>query len=720
MPAFPSHRRNPVSRQPSSWRAGACWTGLGGAFVLLIAGLLAVPSSNPLLVPARLHAAEAAAAADQGSAAPAVHELPVHVRRPVALAVSGGLVHVACQRSGMISIVDPAAQQVLAEIPVGRRLGDLVALEDERHLLAVDEARHEVILLRRMDAAGGSPGNPSLQVVQRLKVAHTPVQIVVHPDGRRAAVASLWSRRVTLLEIAQAGEGSQADSPAAPQALQIAISRVIDLPFAPRMMVYAARPPVEAVRPQAAGDRADVRPTTSGRSTTSGAGYAAGSSSAGSYARRAASPGSTTGTTGKATTPNTVSTLPAASRWLIVADAFGGNLAVIQPDLQQLAHTLTIHASSIRGLCVSRDGQNLLLSHQMLNSQQSTTHDGVFWGNVLSNVLRTMSLERIVSRPHSPSDVNDTMPLGHPSSGTGDPGEILVTAAGQTVITLSGVKEITVQPKPMEPFIRRPAGKRPTALACSADEQQVYVANTHDGSLTILAAPQMKPVATVSLGPQPEPDEIVRGELLFYDARLSLDGWYSCHSCHTDGHTISQQNDNFSDESFGTARQVLSLLGAHETRPWAWNGKVDELTEQVRKSVEVTMQGFEPDADDVDDLAAYLQTLAPPPGLSVARSTARAADIEPGRKLFASLGCVNCHTPPLYTTRGAFDVGLRDEAGNREFNPPSLRGVSQRDGLLHDGRAASLAEVVQQVRHQLPRKLTPAEESQLLAFLESL
>ena len=101
------------------------------------------------------------------------------------------------------------------------------------------------------------------------------------------------------------------------------------------------------------------------------------------------------------------------------------------------------------------------------------------------------------------------------------------------------------------------------------------------------------------------------------------------------------------------------------------------------------------------------------------RSTWRGAmSIRQG--LFRSLGCVNCHVPPLYTTRGVFDVGLEDEAGHREFNPPSLRGVSQRDALFHDGRAANLSEAIRQVRHQLPRKLTAGEERALLAFLRSL
>jgi hypothetical protein len=58
------------------------------------------------------------------------------------------------------------------------------------------------------------------------------------------------------------------------------------------------------------------------------------------------------------------------------------------------------------------------------------------------------------------------------------------------------------------------------------------------------------------------------------------------------------------------------------------------------------------------------------------------------------------------------------------FNPPSLRGVTQRGPWLHDGRAKSLDEMLLP-RHR-PLKLngmadlSPAELAELLVFLRSL
>ena len=50
--------------------------------------------------------------------------------------------------------------------------------------------------------------------------------------------------------------------------------------------------------------------------------------------------------------------------------------------------------------------------------------------------------------------------------------------------------------------------------------------------------------------------------------------------------------------------------------------------------------------------------------------------------------CSNCHRPPQFTSDRSYDVGLLDTAGNRAFNPPSLRGVWQRRAFFHDASAA--------------------------------
>ena len=167
----------------------------------------------------------------------------------------------------------------------------------------------------------------------------------------------------------------------------------------------------------------------------------------------------------------------------------------------------------------------------------------------------------------------------------------------------------------------------------------------------------------------------------------------SCQSCHTDGHTNGLLSDTLGDGSYGAPKRVPSLLGVAATGPWTWTGSMDRLEDQVRKSIATTMHGHEAGrraGRRPDRVSRHA-------GAAVAAIVvSRGADdpaIARGSAVFQARKCASCHEPPEYTTPQKVDVGLVDEVGNREFNPPSLRAVSRRDAFFHDGRARSLREV---------------------------
>jgi cytochrome c peroxidase len=178
--------------------------------------------------------------------------------------------------------------------------------------------------------------------------------------------------------------------------------------------------------------------------------------------------------------------------------------------------------------------------------------------------------------------------------------------------------------------------------------------------------------------------------------------------------------DTVGDGSHGTPKRVLTLLGVKDTGPWGWNGRVQTLEEQIRKSVETTLQGPKLSTAQEGDLAAYLRTLAPAPPLALFKGKRDELAIRRGKEVFQRHRCEKCHAGPTWTSAGAHDVGLSDEANNRAFNAPSLRGVSQAGPFFHDGRAATLAEVFARHRHQLQDALGAKDLDDLLAFLESL
>jgi YVTN family beta-propeller protein len=417
--------------------------------------------------------------------------------------------------------------------------------------------------------------------------------------------------------------------------------------------------------------------------------------------------------------PRRLLAVPGGSK-MIVAGAFGGQLAVVDLERQRLDSVRSLLAHNIRGLALDRTGKNLLLAHQVLHAQGRTTTGDIVSGNVIANNISRLALAAVVD-PLADVQRDDRLyALGDIERGAGDPGDVAETADGRVLVALSGVNELAIGRPEQATWTRLAVGRRPTALVVDKARSRAYLANTFADSISVVDLGAVRVMAEVRLGPVAELRPEERGELLFYDARLSHDAWYSCHSCHPDGHSNGRLNDNFTDGSFGTPKRVLSLLGTKDTGPWAWDGRMKDLETQVRTSLRSTMQGPVPTAEQVRDLTAYLRTRSPPPGLVQARAALDAEAFKRGRRVFARQKCATCHTPPTYTSAKTYDVGLRDEAGQTHFNPPSLRGISQAGPYFHDGRARTLAEVFTRYLHQLSGELSDQDIRDLLAFLGSL
>ena len=558
----------------------------------------------------------------------AAADLTASVRRPVALAASadGSRLFVANRDSGSISVVDLVGQKIAAEHAIGKRLSAIVAIPGGSRLLAADEAAHELIVIETQ--------GDSLSVVERLPVSPFPVSICLAEDGRSASVASLWSRRLSFVDLT--------DKPA--------VQTVVDLPFAPRCQLL----------------------------------------------------------------------LPGRDR-LIVADSFGGRLALVECSTRKLADMRQFPGHNVRGLGASPDGKMLVVAHQMLNDLAHSIRNDIHWGLLRSNDLRWLEVSSVLAGGERLYYGAHMHPLGDPGKGGGDPGGLDVSPDGLVCVTLAGVNKIAFGKEGDFTMQRVDVGRRPTAVEITPDSRTAYVANTHDDSISIVNLVDREVSVTIPLGPQPELSQAQEGELLFYDARLSHDGWMSCHSCHTDGHANGEKNDNFSDRSFGAPKRVLSLLGMRDTLPLAWNGQVQTLHRQIENSLDATMQRDEPlPKAEVKKIAAYVQSLEIPPPVAALRGTQDAAAIERGRKVFAARDCASCHAPPTYTSPEVYDVGLADAQGNREFNPPSLRGLSHRGPFFHDSSAATLEEVFAKHGHPSSATYQADEVEDLVAFLESL
>lgn len=413
--------------------------------------------------------------------------------------------------------------------------------------------------------------------------------------------------------------------------------------------------------------------------------------------------------------------LPDDSR-VVVGDAFAGRLALVDAAAGRLLAVHQFKGHNLRGLAVSADREKLLIAHQILDPHTPTLEEKIWRGTLLANVVRTIPLAELPKPRANLRDSEELISLKGNGQGAGDPAGVTVLSEDQFAVALAGVNEVALIESDGERLRRLSVGRRPTAIIRPASGSEIVVLNTFDDSLSVVDARCGLVVATIALGEEPPLTPAERGERLFFDARLSRAGWFSCHSCHTDGHTNGLLADTLGDGTHGSPKRTLTLRGTALTDPWGWNGGMKYLQDQIEKSLTDTMHAPSVTGEQINDLMSYLHTLPPPPPLEPIRDDAAdRVQVERGRKVFHARGCVRCHIPPLtYSGHEVHDVGFADERGLRKFNPPSLRGVGQGYGFLHDNRAETLEEVFTKHRHKVGPSITSEELADLLRFLRSL
>jgi hypothetical protein len=103
-----------------------------------------------------------------------------------------------------------------------------------------------------------------------------------------------------------------------------------------------------------------------------------------------------------------------------------------------------------------------------------------------------------------------------------------------------------------------------------------------------------------------------------------------------------------------------------------------------------------------------------------------------GQAVFGNKGrCASCHVPPLYTEpgwnlHGGSEIGIdnfqADRAPDRRYRTAPLKGLwtHQKGGFYHDGRFATLLDVVNHYDATFGLALTEQEKADLVEYLKSL
>jgi YVTN family beta-propeller protein len=403
-----------------------------------------------------------------------------------------------------------------------------------------------------------------------------------------------------------------------------------------------------------------------------------------------------------------------------------------------LGERVNDEASNLRGLTFSPDGDALVFTHVIIKNKAVTLRaieEGWLMGTRLTRLAikaNTLGEPDRVALDTRGAAVADAYGIAF-----GDRGGIVA-------LTASGTQELILFRAAALPWngggdpgdlidaslalhdgkMRRlPLGGRPMGLAITPDGKTAAVANYLLDAVQVVDLASGKIVRTVALGGPGELSSARRGEALFYDAHRSHHRWMSCHTCHVDGHTNGLVVDTLNDESYGNPKLTPTLRGVSRTAPYTWHGWQTELGAAVEKSYTDTLFGTKPTADEVKDVVAFLGTLDHPPRPVLSKE--QRAPVERGRALFEGKArCARCHAGPDYTTPKNYDVKLEpDGSPFKLWNPPSLRGLSDRSSYLHDGRAGTLDEVLRS--DHAPDKLggavlTPGERADLIEYLRSL
>lgn len=444
--------------------------------------------------------------------------------------------------------------------------------------------------------------------------------------------------------------------------------------------------------------------------------------------------------------PRGLAITPDGSR-LAVSNARGQSISVVDLGKFAVERTLTMQADNLRQVAISPDGRYAYVA-AMANRGFSTTRNNIDLGWVLG--------QRIVRVPLDGSEPAESVSLDPKGDAAGDAhgfafgeaGTLLAVSCGGTHEVMlftddekpltwrNGVGRDTIESSLLQDkkrFRRVRLGGRPTELAFGPDGKTLYVANYLANAIQVVDTGSATLARTIELGGPEVPSLARRGETLFHDASRSLNNWYSCNTCHSDGHTngldFDTLNDGWQDNSnthLRSRKKVPTLRRVAQTGPWTWHGWQDDIDDAMIESFTKSMQGKRPSREDVAALVAYLATLEFPKNPHREPDGGLTPSARRGEAVFRSrkANCASCHSGQEFTDGKRHDLGL-NERGDvyKGHNPPSLRGVHDKDPYLHDGRARTLREAL--TGDHAPETVggAPISESELddlIAYLKSL
>ena len=268
---------------------------------------------------------------------------------------------------------------------------------------------------------------------------------------------------------------------------------------------------------------------------------------------------------------------------------------------------------------------------------------------------------------------------------------------------------------------RIPVGiEGPRALAIRPGGRQLALLGGFDGDLLLADALTGEITARRTLGEKRPLTAAGRGERIFFDGRISFQGWMSCATCHHEARTDGL-NWDLMNSGLGFPENTKSMLHCPRTPPMTWTGVRPDAKTSIEKGFYFMMYVL--DESEVADVLAYFESLEPEHSPWLERTAdgtyVLSAAAERGRGVFEKAGCAVCHSGPLMTDLKSYDVG-----SGGTFDTPPLIEIWRTAPYLHDGSTATLTELINQAAvHDLHGELSSLDDDDraaLAAYLLSL
>ncbi len=438
-------------------------------------------------------------------------------------------------------------------------------------------------------------------------------------------------------------------------------------------------------------------------------------------------------------------------------DVVASGISVLDPASGKVLKEIQLPNGStlLRDIRVSPDGRHAVVAHILARFHLPTTQIERGWinsnaGSIIDlaelKLLNTVLFDNIDSGAATPWAV----------AWSGDGRKLLVTHAGTHELSvvdfpallakLAGIPAVLEPGRPVDytaasrtaadvpndlsflvgvrQRVKLP-GKGPRSLAVAGG--RAWVANYFTDTLSEvdLASDRLRG-ESFPLGAEPRMTAARIGESHFNDATLCFQGWQACSSCHSHDARVDGLNwDNLND-GIGNPKSAKSLLLSFSTPPSMWLGVRSNAHVAVRAGIRNSLFTVQPPevAASIDE---YFKSLKPMPSPRLVKGRL-SSSAQRGKKLFSSeaVGCAGCHKGALLTDMKFHNVGTVgkfDQPADR-FDTPSLIEVWRSGPYLHDGRAATIRDVLTSFnrddQHGSTTHLTARQIDDLVEYVLSL